>query len=96
MTTNEREIRKAHEDFRENFLNSKKQEWIEIRKNNRLDRKTSIHHLVNSGIDIKEARFIIDRDMQQEQDAFRFDAVNEIRRKKRQVEQDLKVKTPHN
>ena len=96
MTNNEKAIRKAHSDFRETFLVSKKKQWIEIRKGQKVDRANAIIDLVHSGIDIKDAQDIVDREIEHDKFNFRIDAVNELRRKKRELEKELKVKTHYN
>ena len=96
MTDNEKAIRKANAQFGEEFLSSKKQEWLAIRKDHRIDRDNAILDLVKAGVDILEASAIIDREIKEEEDTFKFIAVNEIRRQKRALEKELKVKTHKN
>lgn len=93
MTDNEKAIRRANAQFGESFLSSRKKEWIDIRKDHKIDRHNAIIDLVNSGIDILQARAIIDKEIQKDEDNFKFLALNEIRRKKRALEKELQVKT---
>lgn len=95
MTTNEKQIRKAHSKAKTKSF-KKKMEWREIRKDHKIDRHNAILDLLCAGIELQDAREITDKLIREDQDNFRFDAINEITRKKRALESKLKVKPqPH-
>jgi hypothetical protein len=92
MTANEQQIRKAHSKAKSKSF-KKKMQWQDIRKDHKIDRHNAILDLVCAGVALQDAREITDKLIKEDRDNFRFDAINEITRKKRALESKLKVKT---
>ena len=90
MTANEKQIRKAHSKAKSKSIDMKKV-WRDIRKDHKIDRHNAILDLVCSGIDINEARDIIDKQIREEEAMFRSEAYNEILRKKKALQVKLKL-----
>lgn len=90
MTTKEKQIRKAHLKAKSKSIGMKKA-WRDIRKDHKIDRHNAILDLVSSGIDINEARGIIDKQIRNDEAMFRFEAYNEISRKKKALQAKLKL-----
>lgn len=90
MTENEKAIRAADSKIKANLKNLKKA-WADIRKDHKIDRHNAILDLVCSGIDITEARDIIDKQIRDDEAMFRSEAYNEILRKKKALQAKLKL-----
>lgn len=90
MTANEKQIRKAHSKAKSKSIDMKKV-WRDIRKDHKIDRHNAILDLVCSGIDINEARDIVDKQIREEEAMFRSEAYNEILRKKKALQAKLKL-----
>ena len=90
MTANEKQIRKAHSKAKSKSIDMKKV-WRDIRKDHKIDRHNAILDLVCSGIDINEARDIVDKQIREEEAMFRSEAYNEILRKKKALQVKLKL-----
>lgn len=90
MTENEKAIRKAGLKMKTRLTDYKKA-WTSIRKDHKINRHNAILDLVSSGIDITEARNIIDKQIRDDEAMFRFQAHNEILRKKKALQEKLKL-----
>ena len=90
MRENEKRIRKAYAQVKQKSIGMKKV-WRDIRKDHKIDRHNAILDLVCSGIDINEARDIIDKQIRDDEARFRSEAYNEIIRKKKALQAKLKL-----
>ena len=69
--------------------NGKKEIWKDIRKDHKIDRHNAILNLVCAGIELKEEREIVDKQIREEEAMFRSEAYNEITKKQKLMIKEL-------
>ncbi len=88
MTEREKQIRKAYLKVKAESAGMK-EIWKDIRKDHKIDRHNAVLDLVCAGIELKEAREIVDKQIREEEAMFRSEAYNEITRRQKLMIKEL-------